>query len=200
MGRRKMDAKVKSSWTVFIFGFVAVVFAAAMFEMSNASSKEGAPRENNPESSTIKAKIPMSKEMSRKLNMREQELDERQKALTEFETRLKVENERVQAEILRLSGIKSSLEKSQKANQKISDEVKEKLVKTFEKMTPKKSAPIISNMEDEMAVELLVSMKEKSIAAVLEKMDADRAMLLSTMIAGRKPALQSGNLEGKSQP
>ncbi|MGG0657936.1 MotE family protein [Rummeliibacillus pycnus] len=58
------------------------------------------------------------------------------------------------------------------------DEIKQEfssIVTTYEKMTPKKAAPVITNMKDAEALKILSSLKPETLAAILEKMPADKA-------------------------
>jgi flagellar motility protein MotE (MotC chaperone) len=91
------------------------------------------------------------------------------------------------------------IDKSRQDQQKISQETRAKLIKTFEKMQPKKAAAIISNMEDDLAVDLLKSLKEKNVALIFESMAPDRVTVLSSKIAEQKPAVSSAQEEIKGK-
>ncbi|NCN28578.1 hypothetical protein GW915_13520 [bacterium] len=199
MGRRKMEPQRKSVAALVSLGCMTAILAAVVFEKTFASGDDRIVRKDDRNTSSLKNPVPMSREMSAKLNEKQAELEEKEKALAELQERLEVEESRVQEKINQLVSIQKKLEKSKEEDQKIRKEVKEKLVKTFEKMSPKKAAPVISTMEDDIAVELLLSMKEKSVASILESMSADRAMTISSLIAGRGPASKLGK-EGQSLP
>lgn len=49
------------------------------------------------------------------------------------------------------------------------------IVKTYENMAPKASAPVITNMKDAEAMKILSSLKPATLAAILEKMPSDKA-------------------------
>lgn len=52
------------------------------------------------------------------------------------------------------------------------------IIRTYEKMSPKKVAPILSSLKDEEAVKILANVKADTVAAILEKMEpADAARL-----------------------
>ena len=55
-------------------------------------------------------------------------------------------------------------------------------------MSPKKASGVLMVMNDSLAVELLMAMKEKKVAQVLDVMDPNRAMALSSLVAKRRPA------------
>jgi len=194
-----MEPQRKSVAALVSLGCMTAILAAVVFEKTFASGDDRIVRKDDRNTSSLKNPVPMSREMSAKLNEKQAELEEKEKALAELQERLEVEESRVQEKINQLVSIQKKLEKSKEEDQKIRKEVKEKLVKTFEKMSPKKAAPVISTMEDDIAVELLLSMKEKSVASILESMSADRAMTISSLIAGRGPASKLGK-EGQSLP
>jgi|GEM_PF-3766238 len=62
------------------------------------------------------------------------------------------------------------------------------LVKTFEEMAPKQAAQILVAMEDdETVLRILADLKEKSLAAILEKMPAKDAARFSAKLANQTP-------------
>ena len=71
---------------------------------------------------------------------------------------------------------------------KVASDQFQKIVKSFEKMPPKKAADVISVMDEKVALEILKQLKDKSMAAILATMSADRAMILTSELAKRVPA------------
>lgn len=57
------------------------------------------------------------------------------------------------------------------------------IIKTYETMSPKKSAPIISQMSDNDAVEILNGLKTDTLAKVLEKMTPEDAARLTKKLS-----------------
>jgi flagellar motility protein MotE (MotC chaperone) len=190
MGSGKMEPKLKSSWSWTVLGFLCTVLVAVVFHNIRAyGSKDSRIKEiENPQVAGIKNDTPMSREMVEALKRKEQEVAERERKLKDEAERLQAEEARIKSRIDELIAIQNKIDKDKAEQLKLAEETKAKLVKTFEKMQPKKSAAVIAGMEDPMAVELLKSLKEKSVAAILENMPSDRAMVLSTLIAGQKPA------------
>ncbi|MDM5358016.1 hypothetical protein [Peribacillus sp. ACCC06369] len=117
-----------------------------------------------------------------------------EKVLMKLE-KLETEIENKEKEIDKLEGIidtrdkaieKAEAEKQQlqtemnllKDSQNASKQAFKDIIRTYETMAPKKSAPIITEMNDEDAVEILSSMKAATLAKVLEQMTtADAARL-----------------------
>ncbi|MGE7601791.1 MotE family protein [Peribacillus sp. NPDC097675] len=90
-------------------------------------------------------------------------IDTRDKAVEKAE----VEKQQLQTQ---LNQLKESQDESKRAFKDI--------IRTYETMAPKKSAPIITAMNDEDAVKILASMKADTLAKVLEQMStADAARL-----------------------
>lgn len=56
------------------------------------------------------------------------------------------------------------------------------IVTTFEQMSAKASAPVITNMSDAEAIRILTSLKSDTLAAVLEKMSPEDAAKYTTMM------------------
>ncbi len=56
------------------------------------------------------------------------------------------------------------------------------IVTTFEKMSPKSSAPVLMKMSDAEAIKVLTNLKSDTLAAVLEKMPAENAAKYTTMM------------------
>ncbi len=58
----------------------------------------------------------------------------------------------------------------------------QEIVKTYENMTPKRAAPIISSMNDNEAVRILSNLKPEQRAAIMEKMDPEQAAKYTEML------------------
>lgn len=63
------------------------------------------------------------------------------------------------------------------STQKVSE-----IVSTFEKMSAKSAAPVITNMSDAEAIQILASLKTDSLAAILEKMSPKDAAKYTSMM------------------
>lgn len=56
------------------------------------------------------------------------------------------------------------------------------IVRTFEQMSAKSAAPVITNMNDAEAIRILTSLKPDDLAAILEKMSPEDAAKYTTMM------------------
>ena len=81
---------------------------------------------------------------------------------------LDIEKQRLQQEISELKAVQNDDKRAFKD-----------LIKTYETMSAKKAAPIISALPDEQAVKILSSVKTDTLAAILEKMEPEVASRLT---------------------
>lgn len=98
---------------------------------------------------------------------REAKMEQLQSKIDSKDTQLKrveLEKAQLQAQIEELTAI-------QEENKRAFREI----VKTYETMSAKSAAPIISNMETGEAVKILTNIKPESLAAIMEKLPADEA-------------------------
>lgn len=78
----------------------------------------------------------------------------------------------------KLLGEIQALEKdNDSSTQKVSE-----IVSTFEKMSAKSAAPVITNMSDAEAIQILASLKSDSLASILEKMSPEDAAKYTSMM------------------
>jgi flagellar motility protein MotE (MotC chaperone) len=87
-----------------------------------------------------------------------------------------------------LEEVQNAVAKLQTQNKQQNDEILKRLVKTYETMNPKKAAGVIGIMPDSLAIDVLMAMKEKKLASILDVMEPNRAMVLSSLISARRPA------------
>ncbi|MBT2681355.1 MotE family protein [Bacillus sp. ISL-35] len=98
---------------------------------------------------------------------REAKVEQLQSKVDSKDTQLKrieLEKAQLQAQIEELTAI-------QEENKRAFREI----VKTYETMSAKSAAPIISKMESDEAVKILTNIKPESLAAIMEKLPADVA-------------------------
>ena len=63
------------------------------------------------------------------------------------------------------------------STQKVSE-----IVSTFEKMSAKSAAPVITNLSDAEAIQILSSLKPDNLASILEKMSPEDAAKYTSMM------------------
>ena len=113
--------------------------------------------------------------LKEELKQKDQQLMDVQEDLKKSDTekeKLKVAAEKLQAEI-------KVLEQSTDDTKKETSQ----LVSTFEQMSPKAVAPVITEMDDARALQLLSGMKANTLAAVLEKMTPAEAAKYTALLS-----------------
>lgn len=106
-------------------------------------------------------------EKEAKLNKLQRELDQSK----ELNEQLLIEQEKLLNEIAKLEREKDD---SKRQFQEI--------VATFEHMSAKSAAPVITNMSDAEAIRILTSLKPDTLAAILEKMSPENAAKYTSMM------------------
>ena len=114
---------------------------------------------------------------SKRLAKLETEIKNKEKEIEKLESIIDTRDQAVQkaeAEKQQLQAQLNQLKESQDGSKRAFKDI----IRTYETMAPKKSAPIITEMNDEDAVKILASMKADTLAKVLEQMTtADAARL-----------------------
>ncbi|MFE0506476.1 MotE family protein [Peribacillus butanolivorans] len=177
----------KFQWflVIFIPLIFAVTVAMVVFSVAGVNVVEKAKE--------MSAKIPFA-ELIQKDEVKENSAKDTEKVSRKL-AKLETEIENKEKEIEKLEGIidtrDKAVEKAKAEKQQLQSEVKQlresqdgskktfkDIIRTYETMAPKKSAPIITEMSDEDAVKILASMKADILAKVLEQMTtADAARL-----------------------
>lgn len=117
----------------------------------------------------------LQEEMNQKLENLKLEVEERESAISELETEINAKNQEIESLELEKESLQKQMENLILAQEESSKSLKE-IVSTYETMSAKKAAPIISQMNENEALEILSSLKPDTLAAILEKMDvADAA-------------------------
>lgn len=181
---------MKSLWANFIVGaFLAVLVAIAfnaMPERVNAADGAKHPEETLAQEETDSTKLEI---VAKALQEKEAKLAATEIRLKEWEERLALQEESVKERVSEFKELTTKNEIYQKEQEKRRKLVEERLKKTFETMKPKKAAEVLTVMDEALAIELLLALKAKNLAAIFDKMDSNKAMLLSTRLAKqRKPA------------
>jgi len=110
-----------------------------------------------------------------KLKEQESQIETLEKQLEDSENRVQeanVEKEKLQSELMSL---KSSKEETQK--------VLSEMVKTYETMSAKKAASILSAMSENEALKILAELKPAKLASILEKMEPSVASKYTELLS-----------------
>ncbi|WP_078413276.1 MotE family protein [Priestia abyssalis] len=114
----------------------------------------------------------------------ETSLQEKEKKIHDMQDKLNekdLELESLQIQVQRLNEQLAEADKKKEAEQ---TELKE-IVSAYEKMTPKKAALILSELEEDKAVRLLTQFKSDKLSSILEKMDPATAAQYTGILSER---------------
>jgi flagellar protein FlbB len=116
-------------------------------------------------------------ELEGKLRQEEEEKESLQKDIDRLEKEIENltrENEKLQRE-------KENLEKENEQNASV--QKGPDVVRTYEKMAPKKAAAIFAAMDEKRAVSILSQLKEENLARILEKMSPQDAAKFTSLLS-----------------
>jgi flagellar motility protein MotE (MotC chaperone) len=180
---------MKNNWIFFIFGLLLVAGGSLFFPTLRAQTDDARVNTiGSAETSGLRNTVPNTAELEDKLKEREQQITEKEKQLAEVADRLKVEEQRLKLRIEELDRANAEAASSRAKNIERKDAITKRLLKTFEGMQPKKAAGVMSTLSEDLAVDLLLGMKEKKVSAILDTMEANQASALATALAARRPA------------
>jgi flagellar motility protein MotE (MotC chaperone) len=165
--------------------------AAAATSGSNADQKAPAPEAKDSKASilselldlpTIKPEEIKRQELGRFLELAEkkhkqvklrlEELDKRERRMTQIEAT-------IEDKIKRLEDEKKFILETLQVEKTIQEDRLKKLMALYEKMEPKKAAPVFSEMDKDLAIALFNRISQKQITRILEQMSADKSVQLT---------------------
>ena len=191
---------MKSVWIYAIAGFFMVGLLHLAFRPATAEGNDKTPQVQDKALSGLRAPVPLTPALDDALKKKEEEVAARELRVKEAEERMAREDERIRLRLAELEEVQNAVAKLQTQNKQQNDEILKRLVKTYESMNPKKAAGVIGIMPDSLAVDVLMAMKEKKLASILDVMEPNRAMVLSSLISARRPAsVESGKKPQKTE-
>jgi flagellar motility protein MotE (MotC chaperone) len=178
---------MKSFWTYFVTGaFVVLLLGvgvrSALGEKSETAQAADAQATASPNNKVV------VEDLARSLNEKEKALQDKELRLADLESRLRTQEDRIKSRVEELRILTDMQKKNSEELSARRQDIEARMIKTFETMNPKKAAEVLSVMDDALAVDVLMAMKSKKVATIMDKMDSNKAMLLQTKIAERKPA------------
>ena len=140
----------------------------------------------------------LRKELYQDLLQHRQQLDEKEKVLSQREALLEAAEKELNRKFQELTGLRNEIQdllkkQSDEENARISS-----LVKIYEGMKPKDAARIFNTLDMDILMDVVGRMSERKSAPIIAQMDADRARSLTTMLAEQKklPDLSEGEDSG----
>ncbi|MEH7122855.1 MotE family protein [Bacillus sp. JJ1532] len=127
--------------------------------ISSALNEEGSQSIEDIESKMIELEAEI-KDREAKISKLETEIENKDEEISQVQ----LEKERLEEEILELTAMKDENKRAFKD-----------IIKTYETISAKKAAPILSQMGEEEALQILSSIKADTLAAIMEKMNPEDA-------------------------
>lgn len=109
------------------------------------------------------------------------EVKVREESLAELQTKLNSKDEKIEKLELEKEQLESEIDSLLAIQTDNKREFKD-IVKTYETMSAKKAAPIITQMNDKDALEILAHLKSDTLAAIMEQMNATDAAKFTTLL------------------
>lgn len=115
----------------------------------------------------------------KELAVKEQELKEREKAMAE--------------ELKKVQAIRDEINKTDELRKKQNEEKVAKVIETMSTMSPKASAKVLAELDNALAVEVLIKMDTAKLAKIMNLLDPKRASELTEILAGVTRARVAAN-------
>jgi flagellar motility protein MotE (MotC chaperone) len=125
----------------------------------------------------------VSEEIVHDLELREKALAERESALKEKEKDLQAQAAAIKEEFSKLQGKKAEEQATRQKVLAAREEQVNKLIETFEGMSPKAAAQVLGGVEDELAVLALSRLSTLKAGKILGNLKSDQSARLSEMMA-----------------
>lgn len=120
------------------------------------------------------------------LRQKRDELKKKEKTLMDREAELATREKVIQERLKQLDDMQKDLKKMKDVQDSKNEERVSKLVETLEKMSPKKSSEILSNVDDKLALQAMNRISTDKFAKIMNSMDPKRAAELSELLATGK--------------
>lgn len=118
------------------------------------------------------------------LEERRKALDQREAELKKLDEELQKQKEELDKRLVDIEQVRKSIANQLEEKVKVDQERVDQLVSFYSSMKAQQAAKIIETLNEDLAVEVLLKMKKKSAAEVMNLMAADKAQRLSEKFAG----------------
>ena len=118
---------------------------------------------------------------------RKRNLDQRDLQLNRREEQLRALRDNIQHQVAELKRLQEKIEASMEAKKAQDAENLKKVVDLYNGMDPKKAAQKLESLTPKVAVKILMAMKQRKAAALLEVLPADKAKRITEEIVSKIP-------------
>jgi flagellar motility protein MotE (MotC chaperone) len=134
------------------------------------------------------------------LAKRRTELDQRADELTQRETLLKAAEQRVDEKIDQLKQMQATVDASLGKVDAQEDQRLTSLVAIYTNMKPKEAAPILSELDMPVLLQLLTRMKDRTTSAIMAAMDPKKAEAITVALAQRRQTTGAASADAAANP
>jgi flagellar motility protein MotE (MotC chaperone) len=113
-------------------------------------------------------------------------LDQREAELKKMEEELQRQREALEKRLSEIDGVRRNIASQLEEKVKVDKERVEQLVQFYSTMKPQQAAKIIESLNEDLSVEVLVKMKKKNAADIMNLINSEKAQRLSERFAGYK--------------
>lgn len=118
---------------------------------------------------------------SQQLSKLRAELKEKEASITDLQAKIDTKDEEIKKLELERKQLEKEIDSLTAVQTENQSEFKD-IVKTYETMSAKKAAPIITQMNDKEALEILTQLKSDTLAAIMEQMNAAEAAKYTSLL------------------
>jgi flagellar motility protein MotE (MotC chaperone) len=193
--------------------FAAVPLAIGNADTSKSEEKAAAPaaKETSVKTEASAEEAPVAKkkvgsdqclaseEVIQDLEAREQKLKTREAALREREKELESQQAAIKEQVGKLDAYRAEVEGEHAKELAEREEKVNKLIETFESMSPKSAAGVIGGVDDELAVTALSRLTSTKAGKILANLKPDQSARLSEMMAYGKASPGKEKTRGESE-
>lgn len=192
MSNKNETNKKRNPFLIFIFAIVLPVILAgtlAIFTLAFVGVDVAGWMKDRTQNVPVVGNLVQSdeeKELTRKLERALETIDEQKEQIEEYEQ--EIESMRNIIDDLELENKKLANQAEDEEESENGEEQQDEIKRTassFRKMDPEKAAPIIQNMDNAIAVEILASLSADVRGNILAEMEPKNAAELTTMLSNR---------------
>lgn len=153
---------------------------------ASADDKKTTDKKWQDASDTDAADSTLKNEVFQDLTKRRDELDQREKKLSEREALLEAAQKELDKKVTEMEGVRDELKDLLKQQTAAEAARIQSLVKIYSGMKPKDAARIFNTLDTDILMDVISSMPESKSGPIIALMDADRAKALTTLLAEQK--------------
>ena len=139
-----------------------------------------------------------SEEVIQDIEIREKKIKEKEAALHEKENELTAQAAAVKEELAKLEAYKNEVEGAHAKQMAEREEKVNKLMETFESMSPKSAAAVLNGVDDELAVTTLSRLTNVKAGKILANLSPEKSARLSEIMAFGKASPGKEKTHGES--